>query len=211
MYGQRKIDLCGEFRDKVSEFRDGILPEDTLVRLESHRMECRACQNALAEEEKIAAMMARIPNVEVSPDFRDKVLRAWRLRKESVSERIQIGLLKRVQVVLIGLTAVLLILPFGRTSFLYYGSVLSNAFEHLPPEYRQGIQLSITVPTYGASIAKLQVLEGSILQSIGEFGSAIAPWSAWLYILLAAGIIGLGLISVIFKRSMVSSRAIDKS
>ena len=51
--------------------------------------------------------MTELPEVEVAPDYRDRVLRAWRLKRDRVKEQVPVKLLNGMQA---GIWAVAIIL-----------------------------------------------------------------------------------------------------
>ncbi|HEX9744050.1 MAG TPA: hypothetical protein VGB30_01350 [bacterium] len=198
---------CDEFREYVSEFREGLLDESTYLKLESHRSECKNCSGVLAEEEKFASMMSEIPEMLPSPDFRDRVLRAWRVKRSSVEEKVRTDLLRKIQYGLYALTAFLLVLPLVRNSLMASGNFLRDSYDRLPEEYREGIQISLTLPTWQEIIARFQVLQGSIFEGLGNTGSAIAPYSGWLWFGLVTGILILFLSSSLIRKSLSTADA----
>lgn len=174
-------DLCAEFLDRISEFREGSLPEDVYLRLEAHRQECTRCQMALREEERIASLMSAIPPVEAPPDFRDRVLRAWRVRRDAVKEAVPASTLSWMQTGLLIVLAILLALPVARASLFSSARWLTTALDRLPPEYRAGIEISFRVPTLAEMGARVQTWEGKLFEWLGEIGSVLAPWTGWMW------------------------------
>ncbi len=176
-----KPDPCTEFIDSLPAFRDGILPEDTHTKLEMHRMDCASCQKVLMEEQKVSSLMAEIQPAEVPLGFRDKVLREWRLRRDTVKKTIPAVSIGRIQVALAAVLVWVLLLPMVRLQLLSSGHKLIGTLDRLPPEYREGIDITFNVPTFAEMSATFMVWQGGILESMGELGSVIAPWSGWLW------------------------------
>jgi hypothetical protein len=172
---------CGEFKEKVPEFLDGSLHEDEFLFMEAHRRECADCAKALFEEERMSLLMAEIPNIRVPSDFRDRVIRAWRLRRDRVKDALPVSTLRLLQVVFVVFVVVLLALPAARISLLSAASNLSSALDNLPPEYRQGVRISFELPSYAETVATAQTWQGKIFESLGNLGSALAPWTGWLW------------------------------
>ena len=181
--------LCDRFLDKVAEFREGLLDEETQIYFEAHRIDCARCQKALLDEEKIAAMISDVPGLKASPDFRDRVLREWRLRRDKVTDTLPVETLKRVQIVLWAVVAGLLFLPMVRESLQLAASRLSGALERLPVESRERIPITVEIPTWAEISATLQVWQGNIFGALGEFGTAVAPWTGWLLAAVVVAVI----------------------
>lgn len=177
----KKENICDEFTEKLDRFRHGELPEDEFLRLEAHRSVCARCRRALEEEERIESLMAELPEVEVSPDFRDRVLRAWRVKRDTVKEALPERTIRSLQVALAIVAAVLLLLPMARTSLYIAANRLTGAFDRIPPEYREGLEISFTLPTWAEISAQMQVWQGRLFESMGDIGATIAPWSGWLW------------------------------
>lgn len=180
-FNSGKSDNCAEFRDHIREFLDGSLDEAVHTRLETHRLDCPVCKKAVEEEQKVMALMSEVPDVGVPVDFRDRVLRAWRLRRESVKESFPAASLKRIQLITSVIVVILLLLPMARVSLITAASRLMGALDRLPPEYRGGIDVTFSVPTWAEMVATVQVWQGRLFESMGEMGSAITPWSGWLW------------------------------
>ncbi len=172
---------CEEFRDKVGAFREGTLDESEHLKLEAHRVECGRCRRALREEERVSLLMAEVRPVEVSPDFRDRVLRAWRLRRDRVKEQVPVRLLNGLQIGMLVVATVLLMLPMVRLSLISSAYQLTSALDRLPPEYRQGIEVSFSIPTMAEINAHFQVWQGKIFESLGDVGIVLAPWTGWIW------------------------------
>jgi len=209
MLSGKKENICAEFTEKLDGFRRGELPEDEYLRLEAHRTECARCHRALEEEERVEALMAELPDVEVSPDFRDRVLRAWRLKRDTVKEALPERTIRSLQIGLAIVAAVLLFLPMARTSLYVSANRLNSAFDRIPPEYREGLEISFTLPTWAEISAQLQVWQGQMFESMGNFGAAIAPWSGWLW---GVCIVGLALAAwnVWWFRKRITATSIDR-
>lgn len=129
-------------------------------------------------------LMAEIPEVNVPPDFRDRVVRAWRLKRDRVQNSIPFSTLRYVQIIFALFLIAVLSLPASRISLLSAASDLSSAINNLPPEYRQGVQISFEIPSYAQSVATLQTWIGQLFEWLANFGSALAPWTTWLLAIL---------------------------
>ncbi len=190
---KKSPDTCTEFLDNLRAFRAGTLSEDTQIRLETHRLECPKCQKALVEEERVALLMAEIPQTEAPADFRDRVLRAWRLKRDAVRDTLPFASIKRLQIGLGIFIAVVLLLPMARNALFASASNLTGALDRLPDELREGIPVSFNIPTWAEISAYFQVWQGKLFEWMGETGAVIAPWSGWLVglvvllLILAAG------------------------
>ena len=155
------------------------------------------------------SLMAELPWVEVPSDFRDRVLRAWRVKRGLVRETFPQGSLIRVQLILGALVAVLLVLPAVRISLLSAASGLAGAFDRLPPEYREGLSFTFELPTWRETVAWLQVWAGKLFEWLGNIGSAMAPWTIWLYAGLLVSI-GLAVVGLIWMRSAGNMELLKK-
>ena len=136
-------DQCREFAEKIPGFLASSLPETDFLAMEAHRQECAACAKLLFDEERVMRLMAEIPEVNVPPDFRDRVVRAWRLKRDRVQNSIPFSTLRYVQIIFALFLIAVLSLPASRISLLSAASDLSSAINNLPPEYRQGVQISL--------------------------------------------------------------------
>jgi hypothetical protein len=186
-------DRCREFSERIPQFLDGTLPDSEFPAMETHRRECGDCARALLEEERIKSLMSEIGDAPVPADFRDRVLRAWRVRQDHVKDSLPASTLHRLQIVFVVFAIVLLALPAARISLLSAASSLSSAVDNLPPEYREGLRISFELPSYPETVATLQTWQGGLFEWLGDLGSALTPWTGWLWgglilaIVIAAG------------------------
>ena len=186
---------CDRFTDNIAAFHDGTLSETDFLQMETHRATCDSCAKALVEEEKFRAMMAEIPTVEVSSDFRDRVLRSWRIKNDTVDRAISVDLMKKMILVLGAVAIVLLMLPSARMALFSTASYLSGSLDRIPEQYRSGIEVSFRLPSIPMIHAWLQVWQGRVYENLGNLGSAIAPWISFLRIAIALSVIAIVIIT----------------
>jgi hypothetical protein len=186
---------CDRFADNIAAFLDGTLSETDFLLMETHRATCYSCAKALVEEEKFRVVMAEIPTVEVPSDFRDRVLRSWRIKHDTVDRAISADLMKKMILILGAVAIVLLMLPSARVALFSTASQLSGAIDRIPQQYRSGIEVSFRLPTIPMIHAWLQVWQGRVYENLGNLGSAIAPWISFFRIAIALSVIAIVIIT----------------
>jgi anti-sigma factor RsiW len=73
---------CRELVKLVTDYLEGFLPAPEQLRFEQHLLECVGCQAYLDQLRKIAVQARRLSEVDLPPDVRDALLRAFRKWKE---------------------------------------------------------------------------------------------------------------------------------
>ncbi len=73
---------CCEFREKHSDFTDGLLAEDLAVQARQHLARCASCRRFDAALRTGLSALRQIPQVRVSPRFSERLRRRlrWELR-----------------------------------------------------------------------------------------------------------------------------------
>lgn len=203
-------DPCTEFLENIDAFREGRLTDDVWPALESHRLVCKRCRDALVEEEKFARLMSEIPLVEVPPDFRDNVLRKWRLKRDSVKDAIPVKTIRTLQIAFAAIIVALILLPIVRIQLLASSGNLLKAFDRVPPELREGLEITFNIPTWAEIAAWFQVWQGRLFGFLGDSGSVLAPWSGWLWFAFTVSV-AVGVINLHAYHSRLSIEAIDKA
>jgi len=173
--------MCAEFLDRIENFLAGTLPEDVQIEFEKHRIECPRCRKAIVEEERVRWLMSRVPAIEAPADFRDRVLRAWRLRRDMVTQTFPVATVKRLQILLGAILVVLLLLPMARESLFAAAKNLEGAVDRLPAEYGKGLEISFTLPTLSEVGIYFRLWQAKLFEFMGNLGSSLADWTGWLW------------------------------
>jgi hypothetical protein len=184
----KKSEACAEFDMNISAFREGKLSETVWLELETHRLECRRCQAALVDEENFARLMSEIPRFDLSPDFTDKVMRKWRLRKDAVRSAIPIRTVLNIQYIFGAAILILVLLPMVRIHLLAASHNLITAFDRIPSELRERFSITFSLPTWAEISGLINVGQGKFFGLLGETGSALAPWAIWLWVALVISV-----------------------
>jgi len=69
---------CNELVELVTAYLDGSLDLDTRARFELHLRECDGCESYLQQFRVTIKTLGRIRNDQLDPQFRDRLLTAFR-------------------------------------------------------------------------------------------------------------------------------------
>ena len=76
--------VCREFVELVTDYIDGVLPDEERRRFEAHLAECDGCEGYLEDTRRLVATMHETPEPPPDPATREALLRAFRdLRGET--------------------------------------------------------------------------------------------------------------------------------
>lgn len=70
--------MCQELVEVLTEYLEGTLGAHDRARLDAHLGVCDDCREYLAEFESTIALTGRVDSGTLSPELRDKLLRAFR-------------------------------------------------------------------------------------------------------------------------------------
>jgi len=188
----KRYNPCDEFTLHIREFIDGTLDEITHLRLEAHRIECERCSRVLAQEQDVISLMSEIPPEGVVPaDFRDRVLREYRIRRDRVRDAYPLLSLKKVQIALGVFAGILLLLVILRLPLLESAGILSGT----PDPADDGMEVTFTLPSVDQVTTWFQQWSGELFEGMGNVGTAMAPLTSWLFVILAISIV-LGILNI---------------
>ncbi len=68
---------CAEFVERVTDYLEGAMSEDDLVRLEQHLATCSHCALYLAQLQQTLALSGELREADVSPNMRASLLGAF--------------------------------------------------------------------------------------------------------------------------------------
>jgi anti-sigma factor RsiW len=69
---------CNELVELVTAYFDGALDEDTRARFDAHLTMCDGCENYLHQFRATIDTVGRIRDEHLDPEYRDRLLRAFR-------------------------------------------------------------------------------------------------------------------------------------
>jgi len=69
---------CDELVELVTAYLEGSLDPETRARFDLHLLECDGCENYLQQFRATVNTLGKIRNDELDPEFRDKLLTAFR-------------------------------------------------------------------------------------------------------------------------------------
>jgi anti-sigma factor RsiW len=76
--------VCREFVELVTDYVDGVLPDDERRRFEAHLAECDGCEGYLEDTRRLVATLRATPEPPADPATHEALLRAFRdLRGET--------------------------------------------------------------------------------------------------------------------------------
>jgi anti-sigma factor RsiW len=70
--------VCREFVELVTDYLDGVLPDDERQRFEAHLAECDGCEGYLEDTRRLVATLRAAPQPPADPATREALLRAFR-------------------------------------------------------------------------------------------------------------------------------------
>jgi anti-sigma factor RsiW len=70
--------VCKEFVELVTDYLDGVLPEDERARFEAHLAECDGCAGYLDDMRRLVGSLHEAPEPPPDPATREALLRAFR-------------------------------------------------------------------------------------------------------------------------------------
>ena len=70
--------VCREFVELVTDYLEGVLPEQERRRFESHLAECDGCEGYLEDMRRLVATMHETPEPPPDPATREALLSAFR-------------------------------------------------------------------------------------------------------------------------------------
>jgi anti-sigma factor RsiW len=77
---RRHVDplVCREFVQLVSDYLEGVLPEDQRLRFEAHLAECDGCDGYLEDMRRVVDSLDAVPLAPPDPATREALLHAFR-------------------------------------------------------------------------------------------------------------------------------------
>ena len=70
--------VCREFVELVTDYIDGVLPDQERRRFEAHLAECDGCDGYLEDTRRLVATLHATPQPPADPATREALLRAFR-------------------------------------------------------------------------------------------------------------------------------------
>jgi anti-sigma factor RsiW len=75
--------VCREFVELVTDYLEGMLPDEERVRFEAHLAGCDGCHGYLEDMRRLVGSLHELPEPPPDPHTREALLRAFRDLRES--------------------------------------------------------------------------------------------------------------------------------
>ncbi|CDO30238.1 anti-sigma factor family protein [Mycolicibacterium porcinum] len=69
---------CNELVELVTAYLEGSLDLETRARFDTHLLECDGCENYVQQLQATVKTLGRIPSEDLDPEFRNRLLSAFR-------------------------------------------------------------------------------------------------------------------------------------
>ena len=69
---------CKEFVELVTQYVEGVMPEDERARFEAHLAECEGCSGYLEDMRRLVGSLHEVAEPPPDPETREALLRAFR-------------------------------------------------------------------------------------------------------------------------------------